>query len=428
MVAADSRVKLYEHQRRALEQAAGRPRVALYHDCGLGKSFSGAELLHRYGNNINLVVCQKSMIGMWVNHFRTYYPEYGVIDYTQKKQRLIPNGEIKSIIVINYELIWRRPELSEIRKFTLLLDESSLIQHMSAKRTKCILKLCPKNVILLSGTPCGGKYENLLSQCRLLGWRITKKAFWERYVVSDRAMYRGYPMDIVIGYKNIDELNDELRAHGAQFLKTEDVFDDMPEQNFITIDIPTIPEYKQFRKDRIVSINGENLVGDTVLSKILYERMLCGQWNEHKLAAFMDILASTNDRLVVFYSFSEELYALAEIAVEAGRPISIVNGKTKSTDNFDTKDDAVIFVQWVAGSKGLNLQAANKMIFFSPTLSSEDYAQAQKRIHRIGQKRPCFYYKLTCKDSIEEWVYDTVQRGIDFTDKLFEERDSNISK
>lgn len=423
-----NRVKLYEHQRRALEQADGRDRVALYHDCGLGKSFSGAELLDRYGNNINLVVCQKSMIGMWVNHFRTYYPEYGVIDYTQNKQRIIPNGEIKCVIVVNYELIWRRQELADLRKFTLLLDESSLIQHMTTKRTRFILKLCPKNVILLSGTPCSGKYENLLSQCRLLGWRITKKEFWDKYIISNRAMYRGYPMDVVIGYKNIDDLNDQLRDHGAQFLKTEDVFNDMPDQNFITISIPTTQEYKKFRKDRVVDIENEQLVGDTVLSKILYERMLCGQWNENKLAAYMDILESTNDRLVVFYTFTEELHALSEITVNAGRPISIVNGKTKSTDNFDTKDNAVIFVQWVAGSKGLNLQAANKMIFFSPTLSSEDYAQAQKRIHRIGQKRPCFYYKLTCKDSIEEWVYDTVQRGIDFTDKLFEERERNISK
>ena len=368
------------------------------------------------------------MIGMWVNHFRTYYPEYGVIDYTQNKQRIIPNGEIKCVIVVNYELIWRRQELADLRKFTLLLDESSLIQHMTTKRTRFILKLCPKNVILLSGTPCSGKYENLLSQCRLLGWRITKKEFWDKYIISNRAMYRGYPMDVVIGYKNIDDLNNQLRDHGAQFLKTEDVFNDMPDQNFITIRIPTTQEYKKFRKDRVVDIENEQLVGDTVLSKILYERMLCGQWNENKLAAYMDILESTNDRLVVFYTFTEELHALSEITVNAGRPISIVNGKTKSTDNFDTKDNAVIFVQWVAGSKGLNLQSANKMIFFSPTLSSEDYAQAQKRIHRIGQKRPCFYYKLTCKDSIEEWVYDTVQRGIDFTDKLFEERERNISK
>lgn len=63
--------------------------------------------------------------------------------------------------IINYELAFRRPELSKLSDFTLMLDESSLIQNETAKRSKFILKkLNPSNVILLSGTPTSGKYEN----------------------------------------------------------------------------------------------------------------------------------------------------------------------------------------------------------------------------------------------------------------------------
>lgn len=64
-----------------------------------------------------------------------------------------------------------------LEDFTLLLDESSMIQNDKAKRTKAILKLKASNVILLSGTPVGGKYENLYSQLKLLGWKITKNNF-----------------------------------------------------------------------------------------------------------------------------------------------------------------------------------------------------------------------------------------------------------
>lgn len=78
-----------------------------------------------------------------------------------------------AIGVINYELVWRRSELSKLKDFTLLLDESSLIQNENSKRSKFILKkLHPENVILLSGTPTGGKYERLWSQLHLLGWNI----------------------------------------------------------------------------------------------------------------------------------------------------------------------------------------------------------------------------------------------------------------
>ena len=42
-----------------------------------------------------------------------------------------------------------------------------------------------KSVVLLSGTPTAGKYERLWSQLHLLGWDISKKAFWKSYVETE---------------------------------------------------------------------------------------------------------------------------------------------------------------------------------------------------------------------------------------------------
>ena len=63
-----------------------------------------------------------------------------------------------------------------------MLDESSLIQNDTAKRSKFVLKMNPDNVILLSGTPTSGKYENLWSQMNLLGWNISKELYNRQYV------------------------------------------------------------------------------------------------------------------------------------------------------------------------------------------------------------------------------------------------------
>ena len=84
--------------------------------------------------------------------------------------------------VINYELAWRRKELLRLKDFTLMLDESSLIQNRKAKQSKFILKLQPSNVILLSGTPTAGKYENLWTQVHLLGWEISEQLYMKQYV------------------------------------------------------------------------------------------------------------------------------------------------------------------------------------------------------------------------------------------------------
>ena len=39
-------------------------------------------------------------------------------------------------------------------------------------------------------------------------------------------------------------------------------------------------------KKRIITIDGKELVGDTALTRRLYARMLCGQYNKEKLQAF----------------------------------------------------------------------------------------------------------------------------------------------
>ena len=73
---------------------------------------------------------------------------------------------------------------------------------------------------------------------------------------------------------------------------------------------------------------------------------------------------------------------------------------------------------------GLNLQKANKIIYFTLPLSSELFEQSKKRIHRIGQDRPCFYYILMCRNSIEERILKTLEMRQDYTEALFE-KDEN---
>ena len=422
---------LYPHQKEGLKQVENLDHVAFYWDMGLGKTFVGAEKLIQLGSKINLVVCQKSKVQDWVDHFETYYPDGLILDLTDKKEGLIPFIDICTdkrlldscqnlyiIGIINYDLIFRRPELKQLKDFSLLLDESSLIQHETAKRSKFILKLSPKNVILLSGTPTGGKYENLWSQLHLLGWKISKDMFYNQYIDYHWDDSNGFPLMVIDGYKNEERLKKKMREHGCQFLKTEGVFD-LPEQIHQTINVPISKEYKKFHKDSIITINNQELVGDTTLTKMLYERQLCGFFNDDKLNAFKDLVQSTNDRIVVFYNFTEEWHRLGEISDKLNRPSGVINGQFKNPEVLN-KDGSILFVQYQAGAMGLNLQLANKIIYFTPPLSSELFEQSKKRIHRIGQNRTCFYYYLTCKGSIEEKIYKTLAMRRDYTEALFE--------
>ena len=260
-------MKLFEHQKQALQQTEGLNKVAYYLDMGLGKTFVGAEKMIRLDLVTNLVVCQKSKIQDWIDHFSTNYSNVQVYNLTEKKQldEFISHdvawngyhGGSMTVGVINYDLLFRRPALKQLKPFTLMLDESSLIQNKSAKQTKFILKLQPSHVILLSGTPVGGKYENLWTQLHLMGWDISEKLYEKQYVNWKTIEAGGMVHKIVDKddpYKNTDRLKRKMREHGAVFKKTEECFQ-LPEQTFTKVMVKPIKEYWKFQKDSIVSID-----------------------------------------------------------------------------------------------------------------------------------------------------------------------------
>lgn len=410
-------MNLYSHQTRALKETKPFNRTAYYLDMGLGKTFVGSEKLKELNANNNLVICQKSKLSDWYEHFKTYY-DYNTLIYN--KPHTIPQH---SVVIINYDLVWRRPELlTTLKDFTLMLDESSLIQNEKSNRSKFILKMKPTNVILLSGTPTGGKYEQLWSQLKLLGWNISKTLYWNEFVKFIKIDVGGFPIKKVTGYKNVDRLKEKLCTHGAIFMKSEEVFQ-LPKQIENIIKVDNTKEYKKFRRDRLIKIGNAELVGDTSLTKMLYLRQLSSQYNNNKTAAIMDLLESTNDRVIIFYNFDKELEILQDICFKLNRPVSTINGHEKDLKNFTECNDCVLLGQYQAAAMGLNLQLSNKIIYFSLPLQSELFEQSKKRIHRIGQDRSCFYWYLITKNSIEEQIFQTLKQRRDYTNKLFEESD-----
>ena len=427
-------MKLFEHQEQVLEETKGFDSVAYFLDMGLGKTFVGSEKMIQIGNKVNLLICQKSKINDWVNHFETYYkdskPFFLIDDLTKWTVQRIKfhlvtiskeaeDHAFPHIYIINYELAWRRKELLKLEHFTLMLDESSLIQNTKAKQTKFILKMKPSNVILLSGTPTAGKYENLVSQANLLGWNISEKVFFSQYINWKKIDVKDNQISVVDKddpYKNVDRLKRKLKEHGAVFMKTEDVIS-LPEQVFIPVKIKPSKEYKRFEKTHVLELPEEDLIGDTELTFRLSKRKLCGMYSNEKLEAFKDLIESTQDNLICFYNFNMELEKLKKISESSGRTVGIINGNQKD----EPEGKSILLIQYQAGAYGLNLQSfSNKIIYFSLPDKSELFEQSQKRIHRIGQKETCFYYLMMVMNSIEtREILPTLKIRKEWTDELF---------
>lgn len=408
---------LFAYQQAALDRVDGKRRCAFYHDMGLGKTFTGAEkLMSNRRWKRALVVCQKSKVTDWVDHFEAHY-DIPVVDLT--KQDVCRDAE--AVMIINYDLIWRRPQLMELDDFALMFDESSLLQNATSKRTKAAMKLADKadTLVLLSGTPVDGKYERLWTQLRMLGWRIDEKLFWRQYVESETTMREGFPITKVTGYKNEERLVRKMKGLGCDFLKTDDVID-LPDQRFIRVDVPMSEYYRKFAKTNVITAFGRDFVGDTVFGDLTAKRQLAAAYSPAKLEVFGDLLDGTSKRLVVFYNFDVELEGLTEGLAKRGRPYGVLNGKAHDMSPFFDTDDGVALIQYQSGAMGVNLQQADTCVYFSPPLASSLFEQSKKRIHRVGQDKPCTYYELVSKGTVEEKIYDTLAMRRDYTEKLFE--------
>lgn len=409
-------IELYDFQKGSV---GDHKAVALYWDMGLGKTYGGLDRARQFGDAHILIVCQKSKVDDWCDAVRDFLDEEPLNLRLPKDLENYMSGLFRCG-VINYDLLWRRKEyLLKLKNYTMILDESSLIKNPKAQRTKAVMRMKFDHLVLLSGTPCSGKYEELITQCHLLGWKIDPQTYIDFYTNYINIYIPGKwtPIRKFIGYKNVKHLKKRLNEYGADFKLSSDYLS-LPVQNFYWSKVNASRDYKTFEKTLVLEKeDGEVVTGDTPLVKLLRLRQLCN--STAKQDALEDMIEGTNDRLVIFYNFNEEKEAIEKIC--EGRPLSYINGEKVDLENYNTYTDSITLCQYQAGSYGHNLQLANKMIFYSPPLSSEQYEQAQKRIHRIGQKLPCFYWRICTKGTVEEKIYDTLKMRGDYTLKLFKE-------
>lgn len=416
-----TKMELYDYQKNVLQQTKDHNRVAYYLDMGCGKTITGSYKATSFKVPI-LIVCPKSVISQWIDHFQNVHPEWTIYDLTKKKQfeNFVIDYNNLRVGVINYESCWRRSDLLKLKGFTLILDESQAISNPTSKQTKGICKLKFENLVLLSGTPCSNaRYDKLYTQLKLLGLNMNKRSYEDRYCnfftmenagIEFRVLSKSRP------YKNVDELKQVIKSLGCVFMKTEEVLD-LPDQRFINVFVNKSKDYKTFETEGYVDCGDVEYISNGPAQDMLFMRQLCN--SKSKLEMLKTLVESTNDRIVIFYNFDIELKLLQQCISKLKRPMSFINGHEKNLNCYNNNDDSITLVQYQSGSAGVNLQKANKMIYYSPPVKSDFYEQSKKRIHRIGQENKCTYWKLITRDSIELKIYKTLNLKRDYTEELF---------
>jgi len=431
-------IKLYDHQKEIYRLLADHPYFAIFAEQGTGKTL--AMLLHicrllRAGDiKSALVICPKAVRGSW----------------KQDKEKLGPLDRLlleRHLTVTTYDLIWRRAELD--REWDLIcLDESHFIKNRTSNRysgqirtvtdpqtgkrkrqriTRGIgqISRSAKYRYIMTGTPIGNSHwEEIWAQFDFLDPAILGKysAFEKRYCLLNQ-YFKPWK------YLHVEELKEIIRAYSYTVKKADclDLPDKLPPERY-TLELKEKKLYKEMLKNYIEELDIE---AKNPLARMTKLRQMCsghirddaGRIHRIKcekaqtLAEFLD---NWEKKLAIFCEFRESITDVTAVLGRHRVPYVVLDGaqKDKSVWKRFQKDPSiqVIVCQYRTASTGIDLYAADTILFYEPTLSSQTFEQACDRIHRVGQTQKCSYILLETEGTVETKIWDALMRYRDFNE------------
>ncbi|CAN8068575.1 unnamed protein product [Agarophyton chilense] len=128
-------------------------------------------------------------------------------------------------------------------------------------------------------------------------------------------------------------------------------------------------------------------------------------------------LKSEGHKCLVYSQFTRVLDILEDYCGKTGYKFVRLDGQSALADRRDivaewqTNEELFVFLLSTrAGGVGLNLTAADTVIFFDSDWNPTQDLQAMDRAHRLGQERPVTVYRLITQGTIEERVLIRAQQ------------------
>lgn len=464
-------VKLFKHQLKGVELARSLGSMALFYECGTGKTLTGLAIysMHRAEKDLDLkmlvVVSPKTLIETaWSKDIETF------TDYTYASFKDMKDlDKYPDIVLINYELLKARYAQVEkmIKKgnWMCFCDESSKMKDFKSLNYKSLNKLRDKFIFryVASGTPNPNSDTELWTQINFIRKDLLPTSFYQfrnlyfylakdykgRELIADQAalrnpiiargiMQQGYKYRITPDKKK--KLY-EVIAPYCHWVEKKDALD-LPDRTWIVRKFELSKEeysiYKNFKKEMVLEmkdIEGEDedkatkyIAVDNALSKLLKLRQLSSGFayyedfggrkthlfGNSKLKALEDVLEDLGPKQVIIWAyFQQEIDSISEMLEKKGLSFCVVDGKTKDKvkavkDFFEGKVQYVVANPHCAGH-GITWTNCDTAVYYSLDFSYETYAQSNDRTHRAGQDKKCTYIHLLADKTEDYYVYDCLK-------------------
>ncbi|KAF9397941.1 helicase [Mortierella sp. AD011] len=381
-------------------------------EMGLGKTLQTIALLWTllkqspyYGEESSvvkraLVVCPASLIKNWQMEFKKWLGVERLRVFAVDSKSTLTDftlGKVYPVMIIGYEkLRIVQDELKNANFDIIICDEGHRLKTANIKTAQAIRSLPTKRRIILSGTPIQNDLCEFYSMIDFVNPGLfesygTFKRVFEDPIIS-RALRKlcNSPKLVLDQAESKDGSEAQGLYNGVNSLLQSSGCD-----------------------MRDPSISGKLSFVDALLKSIKHD---------------------TTERVVLVSNFTQALDLLEDICVRRNYGYFRLDGSTPThkRQEFVDKFNAVSCQKYVfllsakSGGVGLNLIGASRLILFDIDWNPSVDLQAMARIHRDGQTRPVFIYRLLLSGTIEEKMYQRQLTKVGLSDALMDGKTSEM--
>ena len=463
----------YEHQLEALRRSHDKINYGYFMEMGCGKSkvlIDNAVWLYEQGLiDTAVIVAPKGVYRNWETseipaHLPDQIPhEVYVWNPSPNKTQAKRLGDgvaergVLRILLANVEgfATKKLPAFVELftknSAFLLAVDESTTIKNPKAKRTKSLVRVGAKASYrrILTGSPVTKSPMDLYAQCGFLDKKLlgfdSYYSFQGRYAITKTQRMGGHSFQMVVGYRNLEELTDKLDTFTFRVTKEEAL--DLPAKIYTTRQVSVTDEQRQYymslKKHAIALLDdGELVSAPAVITQLLrLQQVLCGHIKtddgelveipSKRIDAMMEAVEEMTGKVIIWSRFRYDMRKIESELARVRGPGSVVTyfGDTSDDERQDAiqkfqNDDAVQFFvgnPQTAG-RGLTLTAASNVIYYANDFNLESRIQSEDRCHRIGQHKSVTYVDLLTPGSIDKHIVSSLRDKIDLSAKTLGEQ------
>jgi SWI/SNF-related matrix-associated actin-dependent regulator 1 of chromatin subfamily A len=396
----------YDYQKNGINYALHNPYSVIGSEMGLGKTMQALGVMAVSGLK-SLVICPAFLKINWAREVAKFTGMSALVIGKAKELAKYSHADLMKydVLIINYDIVDRCIKCFIGRDF-FVFDEAHRLKNYNAKRSEfcrdMIMQTKPKRLLFLTGTAIKnhvGEFFHLIFLCSQspvpVGIRIheedsisTEYRFKEFFSHREDAAFGSK----FTGLKNYPILRALLKHKYVRHSAGEH--------------LKGLPEIVRQQALAALIEKGEVEEIDRALREALSEMRRQGK-GEHlsqakQMAALAKVPSTTayvlnlveqDEKVVVFSDHVAPAEMLAAAFNEKGIKAVLITGKVPMekrqacVDSFVT-GDAMVFVATVGAAKeGLTLVSGRYLVFNDLPWVPADYLQAEKRVHRIGQRK-----------------------------------------